>query len=115
MQQNYCASMAPRPTTLASNKLISTPLRYHLEFYECRACSHHAARLTTDDLIDDGWQSRVQFTEAYQGKTFDGVSTLARLRAMPSRVADIVVASVRNIDPIRSRQNDSSGDLYSCS
>lgn len=89
------------PSTLATNKLISTPLRYHLEFYECRTCSHHAARLTTDDLVDDEWQSRIKFTEAYQGTTVGSVSILARLRTMPSRFADIVLASVRNADPIR--------------
>ena len=78
------------PRTLASNKLISTPLRYHLEFYECPTCNHHAARLSTDDLIDDEWQSRIQFTEAYQGSTFRSVSTLSLFQYKMSLKEDAV-------------------------
>lgn len=89
------------PAALHPNKLVATPLRYHLEFYECGICSHHAARLTTDDLIDDDWRSRIQFTEAYWGIVAKTPPLLTRLRSLPSRMADVFVGSLRHADPIR--------------
>jgi serine/threonine protein kinase len=89
------------PTAFRTNKLISTPLRYHLQFYECGICSHHGARLTTDDLLEDDWRPRVQFTEAYCGAVAKTPPLLARLRSVPSRIADDIVGSFRHSDPIR--------------
>jgi serine/threonine protein kinase len=89
------------PTAFRTNKLISTPLRYHLQFYECGICSHHGARLTTDDLIEDDWQSRVKFTEAYWGVVAKTPPLLTRLRSAPSRVANVLVGSLRQADPVR--------------
>ncbi len=89
------------PAELHPSKLISTPLRYHLSFHECRTCSHHVARLTTDDLIDDAWHSRDQFIQSYWGTAVDAPSRLRRLRSVPSRMADIVAGSLRSADPIK--------------
>jgi len=89
------------PTAILTNKLVSTPLRYHLEFYECGMCSHHGARLTTDDLLEDHWRPRVQFTEAYCGAVAKTPPLLARLRSVPSRTVDAIVGSFRHSDPIR--------------
>jgi hypothetical protein len=89
------------PTTFRTNELVSTPLRYHLQFYECGICSHHGARLTTDDLLEDDWRPRVQFTEAYCGALAKTPPLLARLRSVPSRMADTIVGSFRHSDPIR--------------
>jgi hypothetical protein len=49
-----------------NNRLI-TPARYHLEFFECAVCSHHAARLTTDELIEGNWEQQDRYGEAYWG------------------------------------------------
>ena len=88
------------PTTLASNRLISTPLRYHLEFYECTHCNHHAARLTTDDLIDDMWQSRFSLRRPTRA-VLPEACPLVNGRAVPSRIVEVVAASIRHADPIR--------------
>jgi hypothetical protein len=88
-------------TAFRTNKLISTPLRYRLQFYECGICSHHGARLTTDDLLEDDWRPRVQFIEAYCGAVAKTPPLLARLRSVPSRMADAIVDSFRHSDPIR--------------
>jgi serine/threonine protein kinase len=89
------------PTTLHGNRLISTPLRYHLEFYECRACGHRAARLTTDDLVDERWHSRLQYTEAYQGATYTNPAVLKNKWTAPRRIADLFFYVVRHLGPIR--------------
>jgi serine/threonine protein kinase len=74
------------------NQLISTPLRYHLAFHECQRCNHHAAWLTTDDLIENRWLTRIQFTEAYQGRTSKGMSALGKVLSMPKQITDIIAS-----------------------
>jgi hypothetical protein len=54
------------PTPFFGARLISTHLRFHLDFCECRICSHHAARLTADDLVHEGWISGLSFTGSAQ-------------------------------------------------
>jgi serine/threonine protein kinase len=77
------------------NELISTPLRYHLDYYECGICSHHAARLTTDDLIEHRWVARVEFTEAYSGEPVTRRTLIKHLRWAPLHITHVLVGCVR--------------------
>ena len=89
------------PTSLFSHKLISTPLRYHLHFYECLICGEQAARLTTDDLIEDNWISRIQFTDVYRAYGKHRSSVARILRAAPSRLLGALSSFFQYADPLR--------------
>ncbi len=89
------------PTFLFGSKVISTPLRYHLEFYECRSCGQQAARLTTDDLIEDQWQLRTELTDAYRGGSKRQVQLARTLRGAPRRFFDVWVTVLRDACPGR--------------
>jgi TPR repeat protein len=88
------------PTSFFSTTLISTPLRYHLDFYECSTCSHHAARITADDLVDETWVSALKFTEAYQGRRPAVFSAVAFLRSAGPRTTGALADSFRYSDPV---------------
>jgi hypothetical protein len=45
------------------------PAMYCLSFFECGSCGHHAARLTTEDIVEDRWQEQARVEEAYWGST----------------------------------------------
>jgi serine/threonine protein kinase len=60
-----------------------TPARYHLDYFECALCSHHAARLTVDEMIEGKWRQQAKFGEAYWGSVGKRPSVLARLSAAP--------------------------------
>ena len=89
------------PTSLFSHKLISTPLRYHLQFYECFICGEQAARLTTDDLVEDHWISRTQFTDVQRAYGKHRSSVARILRAVPSRLLGALLSFFQYADPLR--------------
>jgi len=89
------------PTFLFGGKLISTPLRYHLEFYECPLCSRQAARLTTDDLVEDQWQLRTEFTDAYRGASKRSGGALRKIQVAPRRFVDVWANVLRDARPGR--------------
>lgn len=55
---------------------FSLSIRYDISFFECRACGHHAARLTADDMIENRWEKQAKFEEAYWGT--DGPTASSR-------------------------------------
>jgi serine/threonine protein kinase len=89
------------PSSFFSTRFISTPLRYHLDFYECNICAHHAARITADELVDEKWVSGLKFTEAYQGTKLEVISAAKLVRSILPRIACSIGNSVRYGDPIR--------------
>jgi Protein kinase domain/Sel1 repeat len=89
------------PSSFFSTRLISTPLRYHLDFYECSTCKHHAARMTEDELVDEKWVSGLRFTEAYRGTKPDDVSVVELLRSILPRIGSSIANPLRYSDPVR--------------
>lgn len=65
-----------------SNRFIP-PAKYHLTFFECTLCVHHAARLTADDMIEGKWREQTKFEEAYWGNTDVRALPLSVLAAAP--------------------------------
>ena len=49
-----------------TNLLVSPPIRYHLDFFECQSCDQQCARVTIDDKSDDDWHPRLAQLEAYK-------------------------------------------------
>src|SRR5207253_4796081 len=48
-------------------RMISPSIRYHIAFFECAACCHHAARLTADEMIERRWEEQTKYEETYWG------------------------------------------------
>jgi serine/threonine-protein kinase len=55
-------------------RFISATIRYHISFFECRSCGHHAARLTSDEMIEKRWEEQARFEESYWGSAATTVS-----------------------------------------
>jgi hypothetical protein len=80
-----------------SSQLI-TPARYQLNFFECSLCSHHAARLTTDEIVDDKWVRQAQFGEVYWGSVTERPSVLSILVAAPKAYLRIFPEFLDSLD-----------------
>jgi hypothetical protein len=48
---------------------LITPAKYKIAFFECTLCGHHAARLTTDVMIEGEWYEQTKFDEVYCGNS----------------------------------------------
>jgi len=59
------------------------PARYHLHFFECALCGHHAARLTTDELVDGNWEQQPRMGEAFWGTPGTQPSQVSKLAETP--------------------------------
>jgi serine/threonine-protein kinase len=53
---------------------ISGGIRYHAAFFECVPCAHHAARLTTEELVHKHWEENPKYEEVYWGEGGAGPS-----------------------------------------
>jgi len=65
------------------SRFLSTSLRYHIRFFECALCGHHAARLTADEMIEKRWEEQPRFEEAYWGDKAARASLRPVLAAAP--------------------------------
>jgi hypothetical protein len=52
-----------------TNTVVEPPIRFHLDFFECRRCTHQCARITTEDKDDESWIARVEYVHAYKSST----------------------------------------------
>jgi serine/threonine protein kinase len=53
-------------TPTIANTLVSPPIRYHLDFFECQPCDHQCARVTVEDKSEEDWIVREGQLEAYK-------------------------------------------------
>jgi hypothetical protein len=51
-----------------TNSVVSPPIRYHLDFFECQYCKDQCARVTTEDKAEEKWLARVEYAEAYRSR-----------------------------------------------
>jgi hypothetical protein len=49
-----------------TNNVVSPPIRYPLDFFECQHCKDQCARVTTEDKGEGTWLARVEYSEAYR-------------------------------------------------
>jgi hypothetical protein len=70
-----------------TNTLVSPPIRYHLDFFECQPCNHQCARVTVEHKSAEEWVRRVEQFEARKLS-----KSLAPARALRARVADTLHA-----------------------
>ena len=78
-----------------TNSIVSPPIRYHLDFFECLSCRDQSARVTTEDKDEESWAARPQYAEAYkvsaasQSRRGGNLGWLPLLGALRSAIATI--------------------------
>ncbi len=77
-------------------RFISYSARYHIGFFECRLCGHHAARLTADEMLENRWEEQPKFEEAYWGDAVPAPPLRSLTSAAPGIYWRILLRGARN-------------------